>query len=126
MPSYFLSANRESVQQDPYVFQLKDGSIVGLWSDLHPDPGPEGHFGVYRRGWSEDLRMAWKTDMPVPNLTDDIQRSPVGTGFANGNCSLVSLARSGLYYQPRGESADKGAQGFPPERFKYDPHHDVV
>ena len=100
MPSYFLSANRESVQQDPYVFQLKDGSLVGLWSDLHLDPGPEGHFGVYRRGWSGDLRMAWKTDMPVPNLTNDIQHSSVGTGFANGNYAVI--------FESRGPSAIDG------------------
>lgn len=75
MPSFFLSANRQSVQEDPYIFQMRNGNILGLWSDLHPDPGVGGTFGVYARPWRGDLGAAGVADSRVNNLTDDVQEA---------------------------------------------------
>lgn len=89
MPSYILSANRKSAQWDPYIFTMKDGNILGLWEDLHPDPGVSGTFGVYGRAWAGDLSGAAAVDSRVPDLTDDIQSSAAGTSFANGNFAVI-------------------------------------
>lgn len=89
MPSYILSANRKSAQWDPYIFTMKDGNILGLWEDLHPDPGVSGTFGVYGRAWAGDLSGASAVDSRVPDLTDDIQSSAAGTSFANGNFAVI-------------------------------------
>lgn len=100
MPTYFLSANRDSVQQDPYLLQLENGSILGLWTDLKPDPGVRGSFGVYGRSWQGDLGGAAASDVRINNLTDDIQRSPAATSFANGNFAVI--------FESRGPSAING------------------
>lgn len=100
MPSYILSANRDSTQQDPYLVDVGDGNILGLWTDLDPDPGVLGHFGVYGRVWKSDLSMASRTDSRIPDLTDDIQSSAAGTGFGNGRFAVI--------FQSRGESAING------------------
>ena len=100
MPSFFLSANRQSVQEDPYIFQMRNGNILGLWSDLHPDPGVGGTFGVYARPWRGDLGAAGVADSRVNNLTDDVQGSPFGTALNNGGFSVV--------FQSKGPSAVNG------------------
>lgn len=108
MATYFLSANRESVQEDPFLLLLSGGSILGLWSDLHPDPGVAGHYGVYGRIWAGDLSGAGLADAPVPDLTDDIQRSPSATGFADGGFAVT--------FESRGASARDGTD---------DPYYDT-
>ena len=100
MPTFILSANRQSVQQNPYLLQLNNGSILGLWTDLHPDPGMAGSFGVYGRAWRGDVGAASAVDNRINDLTDDIQRSPSGTALANGGFSVV--------FQSRGPSAING------------------
>lgn len=89
MPSYILSANRQSVQQDPYLFQLKNGDLLGLWTDLHPDPGIRGGFGVYGRAWRGDLGAAAITDTRINNLTNDTQQHPAGTPLTNGGFAVI-------------------------------------
>ncbi|MBK4215708.1 hypothetical protein JJJ17_07210 [Paracoccus caeni] len=100
MPSYILSANRKSAQWDPYIFTMRDGNILGLWEDLYPDPGASGTFGVYGRVWASDLSGASDTDSRIPNLTDDVQSSPAGTTFSNGNFAVI--------FQSKGPSAIDG------------------
>jgi len=41
-------------------------------------------------------------------------------------CAALEDRRIAAVIPPRRTSCRKGAQGFPAERFKYDPHHDVV
>lgn len=93
MPSFILSANRRSVQEDPYLLQLKNGSILGLWSDLHPDPGIAGSFGVYGRTWRGDIGAANPSDVRINNLTADIQVSPSATALANGGFAVIFESR---------------------------------
>ncbi|MDH2325548.1 M10 family metallopeptidase C-terminal domain-containing protein [Cereibacter sp. SYSU M97828] len=89
MPTYFLSANRDSVQEDPFVMQLRNGNLLGLWTDLDPDPGVGGTFGVYGRTLAGDLTGAVPSDTRIPDLTEDIQSSPVATSFANGSFAVA-------------------------------------
>lgn len=100
MPSYFMSANRNSVQQDPYLFQMNNGDILGLWSDLHPDPGVNGGFGVYGRAWRHDLLAASASDSRINDITDGPQISPKGTALANGGFAVI--------FQSNGPSAING------------------
>lgn len=99
MPTYYLSQNRDSVQENPSLTLLKNGSVLGLWEDLGPDPGVSGHFGVYGRVIRAD-GAAGSTDSRIPDLTDDIQGSPAATVFANGNFAVT--------FDSRGPSAING------------------
>lgn len=99
MPTYYLSANRQSVQEDPFIMLLKNGNILGMWSDLGADPGFDGHFGAYARMLSADLRQG-SGDAAIPTLIEDIQRSPKGTVFADGGFALI--------FESRGPSARNG------------------
>lgn len=89
MPSYILSENRRSIQEDPYLFQLSNGTILGTWSDLHPDPGADGFFGVYGRVWAADLTGASPTDSRINNLTSGDQLHASGTATANGGFAVI-------------------------------------
>lgn len=96
MPTYFLSGDRQSVQEDPYLLQLKDGNLVTLWTDLHL----ENSFGVYMRFQSGDLSAGTPTPARVNNLTGDIQRGPAATAFNDGSFAVV--------FESRGQSAING------------------
>lgn len=100
MTTYYLSSNRESVQEDPYLLQLASGRILGMWTDLEPDPGVGGSFGVYGRIWGAALGGAAPSDTRLNTLTEDIQTSPLGTAFGNGGFAVT--------FQSRGPSAING------------------
>lgn len=89
MPTYYLSRNRDSLQSDPYLVQLKNGSILGMWSDLEPDPGISGGFGAYARIWRGDLGAAAVSDTRVNTITEGPQYNPLGTAFADGSFAIV-------------------------------------
>lgn len=88
MPAYYLSANRDSVQEEPFILSLRNGNILGLWTDLEPDPGVGGTFGVYGRTLAGDLGGAG-SDIRIPDLTEDIQGQPVATLFADGSFAVA-------------------------------------
>lgn len=96
MPTYFLSRDRQSVQEDPYLLQLKNGNLLTLWSDLHL----EASYGVYMRFQSEDLSAGSQTPARVNNLTADIQRGPAATSFNDGSFAVI--------FESRGPSAING------------------
>ena len=97
MTTYYLSTTREAAQEDPFLLLLGDGNILGLWSDQRGDPGVEGHYGVYARGWLGDLTGAGAESFAVPDLTDDIQSAPRATLFGDGGFAVI--------FHSRGESA---------------------
>lgn len=96
MPTYLLSRDRQSVQEDPYLLQLKDGNLVTLWTDLRL----EDSFGVYMRFQSGDLSAGTPTPARVNNLTNDIQRGPAATVFNDGSFAVI--------FESRGPSAING------------------
>ncbi|SMO56465.1 calcium-binding protein [Paracoccus laeviglucosivorans] len=100
MPTYYLSANRNSQQVDPYLIQLRGGDILGVWSDLYPDPGVGGTYGVYGRIWRGDMGAVSPTDARINTLTEDIQHNPKGTAFANGGWAVA--------FESKGPSAING------------------
>lgn len=89
MPSFVLSANRQGVQQDPRIFQMRDGTILGLWSDLHPDPGADGFYGVYGRAWSADLSGASPGDSRINNLIPGDQLHGAGSATGDGGFAVI-------------------------------------
>lgn len=100
MPTYYLSANRQSVQEEPFLLQMHNGSILALWTDLYPDPGAGGTFGVYGRALSSNLSAAAASDSRINSLTEDIQRTPTGTSFSDGGFAVI--------FESRGPSAVTG------------------
>lgn len=96
MPTYFLSNDRRSLQEDPYLLQLKNGFLVTLWTDLHL----ESSFGVYMRFQNGDLSAGSPAPVRVNNLTADIQRGPAATAFNDGSFAVI--------FESRGASAVNG------------------
>ena len=96
MPTYILSTNRQSVQEDPYLLQLKNGILVSLWTDLYL----ESSYGVYMRFQREDLAAGSPSAIRVNNLTADIQRGPAATAFKDGSFAVI--------FESRGPSAING------------------
>lgn len=98
--AYHLSNVRRSVQEESSILLLKNGMILSLWSGLGQDPGAGGHYGVYGTTLTRDLTGIAPTDFRVPTLTEDIQRSPSATSFANGGTAII--------FESRGPSAING------------------